>query len=120
MKHNEIRIDNWVRWNGPSHKEDARIISMSKEEVMFACGDTATYNELRPIKLTKKLLKHIGFDCFGKDWEGVDRYELHLMKIEIRGKEFYEFQTGTYLKSLHQLQNVYYSLHENDLKINLK
>jgi hypothetical protein len=120
MKYNELRLDNWVRWNGPSHKEDARITWMTKEEVGFACGDTALYNELRPIKLSKKLLEKIGFKSFGKDWEGVERYELKYMMIEVRGREFYEFHTGTYLKSLHQLQNIYYFLNDDDLKINIK
>lgn len=120
MKYNELRLDNWVRWNGPSHVEDARITSMSKEEVCFACGDIALYSELRPIKLSKKLLEKIGFVCFGKDWEGVDRYELDNMTIEVRNRNYYEFHSGTYLKSLHQLQNIYYFLNDKDLKINLK
>ena len=120
MKYNELRLDNWVRWNGPSHKEDARIVWMTKEEVGFACGDTATYNELRPIKLSKKLLKQIGCDEIGKDFEGTDRFDLDDLTIEVRGKEFYEFQTGTYINSLHHLQNVYYHMHSKDLKINLK
>jgi hypothetical protein len=120
MKYNEVRIDNWVRWNGPHHKEDARIVCIGKEEVMFVCGDTALYNELRPIKLTKKLLKQIGCDHAGKDWQGIDTFDLNGLCIEVNGKEYYEFHSGTPLQSLHQLQNLYYQLKGEDLKINLK
>jgi hypothetical protein len=120
MKYNELRLDNWVRWNGPSHKEDARITWMTKEEVGFACGDTAQYNELRPIKLSKKLLEKIGFDYIGKDFDGIDTYELKDFRIDVCGKEYSDFHSGTPIKSLHQLQNLYYQLEGVDLKINIK
>ena len=119
MKYNELRLDNWVRWDGPLHKEYGRIISMSKEEVMFGCGDLATYGELKPIRLTRKLLKQIGCQHIGKDFEGTDRFDLDDLSIEIRNKKFYEFQTGKYINSLHELQNVYYHMHNKELKIKL-
>jgi hypothetical protein len=120
MKYNELRLDNWVRWDGPLYKEHARIICVAKEEVMFACGDTATYNELKPIRLTRKLLKQIGCDYFGKDNDGIDRYELNGFEILVSGNECYNLQSGRHFKSLHQLQNLYYQLKGEDIKITLK
>lgn len=39
MKVSELRIGNWVKWNGEDHQENALIASICKEEVGFKCGD---------------------------------------------------------------------------------
>ncbi len=62
MKANEIRIGNWILWKGPSHDENALVSAISKEEVIFKCGDSGLITECEPIPLTEEWLMKFGFE----------------------------------------------------------
>ena len=114
IKANELRIGNWVQWNGPSHTEKALVSCISSEELVFLCGDSGLINEIEPIPLTEKWLIKFGFE----------KTSLHYFKknnlILIVEDDCYETYLGSIMviiKHVHQLQNLYFALIWEELEI---
>ena len=108
MKANELRIGNFVydAWSNEIFCLDAlefkvRLLSDLKD------------NKLEPIELTEEWFIKFGFE------EEIDGYSLNPLTI---GKywirhNFQQLITTSELKYVHQLQNLYFALTGNELKI---
>jgi hypothetical protein len=123
MKRTELRIGNWIDWNG-----ELGVISQLLElEVAFKCGESDLYKSLKPIPLTEEWLLKFGFKKDTKyDWE-----------LKVNGVLFYgmcddsqPINTGIgilnlpnsiiNIKHVHQLQNLYFALTGEELTIKNK
>ena len=123
MNANELRINNWVGWNGPSHYENALVSAISKDEIFFKCGDSGLINEIEPILLTEKWLLRFGFEkIIGK----IDIYEKDRLRIWVgsRGQSLcYLIEEDTTsahyipnsIEYVHQIQNLYFALFGKEL-----
>ena len=124
MNANELRINNWVGWNGPSHYENALVSAISKDEIFFKCGDSGLINEIEPILLTEKWLLRFGFEkIIGK----IDIYEKDRLRIWVgsRGQSLcYLIEEDTTsahyipnsIEYVHQIQNLYFALFGKELE----
>ena len=123
MNANELRINNWVGWNGPSHYENALVSAISKDEIFFKCGDSGLINEIEPIPLTEEWLLKFGFEkIIGK----IDIYEKDRLRIWLgsRGRSLcYLIEEDTTsahyipnsIEYVHQIQNLYFALFGKEL-----
>lgn len=103
----ELMIDNYVLWND----EIACISQLHELEVCFKCGDYGFYQDLKPILLTSRLLKHIGY----KQHRYIKYYfEGHKFDLIFQNEKFCTLidynKMPSYINSLHELQNIYYWL----------
>lgn len=124
---NELRIGNWVLWNGPDHIENAKISAIANEEVAFKCGDYGSINDIQPIPLTPEILEKIGLKRDEEGW--ILDFDNKLYDplgrngtggLSQRDTTVFAYKhTNSILKVgvryLHQLQNIYFSLTGKEL-----
>jgi hypothetical protein len=116
---NELRLGNWVLING----HVSEIVGIGLNEAEYALkGISITpidYDELTPIPLTEDLLLKCGFDTIQDGWyhlylkNRIITWNLYDNKLRIDG-----IQTN-HIKSLHQLQNLYFALTGDELNVEL-
>lgn len=120
MEAKELRIGNWV--NVPEsafgfYSYTYRISPAFIEVRTNGVYQTFEINDIKPIPLTPEILEKAGFERIGNKWK--------LKNISIGlGNSFISCLIGqTYiepnLKHLHQLQNLYFALTGEELKIEL-
>jgi hypothetical protein len=118
MTANELRIGNWVYWNGPSSKEKALIYSITKDEIIFYCGDSGLIEEIEGIPLTPKRLLKLGFIEF-EDKTFIHDSLRYSDKFKLREDGVLVYVTSevyiTDLKYVHQLQNLFFELTRKEL-----
>ena len=110
LKATELRIGNWV-----SSKEiPVQIEEITTETVRYCFGDFPI-NYIRPIPLTAEYLMRFGFECRivheHKAW-GFDK-----IYIWENNKGKFEWSVGLPIKSIHQLQNLFFALTGYELKL---
>ena len=109
MKANELRIGNWI--NRDSENEELRLWHFYKiAECVFDEDD------LKPIPLTEEWLLKFGFKKIG----GTIYKNIGSIEIGLTGKRFYiqircENITIQNIKHVHQLQNLYFALTNQEL-----
>jgi hypothetical protein len=120
MKANELRIGNWVDWNG-----ELGVISQLLElEVAFKCGESDLYESLQPIPLTEEWLLKFGFEMINSS---PINYKIYCLKditfnvikdsnIKLYNKIVYSEQYKL-IESVNQLQNLYFALTGEELTI---
>ena len=116
MTAKELRIGNWVDWNG----ENGVVSQILEHEVVFKCGEDTLISELKPIELTEEILLKCGFS---KDNELYFRFYLLDKSIQydlddncICISDSWEWNK---IKYLHQLQNLYWCLCNEELNVNM-
>lgn len=121
MEIRELRLNNWVY--SLQIGEYVQISSIDSEfvtlkaHVMF---DHVYADMIEPIPLTEEILLKCGFDKFLKGIKCsdiYDTYRLGFFQIE-NHYGIYVFH-GVEIKHLHQLQNLYFALTGEELKIEL-
>ena len=121
---NELRIGNWVLWNGPDHVENAKISAISNEEVAFKCGDYGLINEIQPIPLTPEILEKCGLKNGNSELDRNVFYSTnkHLAQFSVNISGSFGIYVGVFialrsvhLEYLHQLQNIYFALTGEEL-----
>lgn len=131
MKAQDLRIRNYVKWNGPVYKEIARISFITNEEVGFWCGDTAVIQEIEPIPLTEEWLVKFGLTTITTSDNGDSNYwskdndlsvdvEPNVTGHSVETLFYYrlhEKQRRKHLMYVHQLQNLYFCLCGEELTI---
>jgi len=119
MKANELRIGNYVNEEYGGIYE---VININSEGIDYVDLRKPTFkaigrfdiNSIKPIPLTEEWLVKLGYDLISENHYGILG---HLIwKIEGR---FYCDKNGMQLKYLHQLQNIFFALTNQELKINL-
>lgn len=132
MKANELRIGNWVKWNGDDHQEIALVASICKEEVGFKCGDFGLIESIEGLSLKEDwLLKH-GFLVKNFDYsipisdckivwltlipqdEECTAYSVCVTQTDEGEEDQNVFLSD--ISYVHQLQNLYFTLTGNELK----
>lgn len=121
MKANELRIGNWVLWNGPSHTENALVSIISEGEIHFSCGDSGLINEIEGIPLTEKWLINLGFEKT-MSWTYSIELTGNLNLVYYLGEKGWSMWFSNYskfsdLKYVHQLQNLYFALIGKELTL---
>jgi hypothetical protein len=110
MEAKELRIGNYVDWNG----EKAIISQLLEKDVCFKCGEDCLYEDINPIKLTEEWLLKFGY------WK-LDNKDIHFVT---KGHIIWKCnnllmcdKNGLIIKSVHQLQNLYFALNREELII---
>lgn len=130
MEADDLRIGNWVKDIKKGYVSIHGIEPNWEEVWLNYCHGSGIYKkriiEIRPIPLTEELLKKCGFQ---QRPIRNDSYSLCLQEFCIyRNEDTCHFElpneyggTGSYveIKSLHQLQNLYFALTGEELEINL-
>lgn len=98
----ELRIGNLVNQKGSFLTERVTLELLCRKDVI-----------LEAIPLTEEWLLKLGFDNFGKRW-----MEKNLPLDIIKANGFYMANVVNEIKYVHQLQNLYFALTEEELKIN--
>lgn len=129
MEAKELRIGNWVIWNGPSHQERALISCLTKEEVFFSCGESALISEIEGEPITEEWLVRLGFEKMnnGKYYTKIFGIGTWLM-FETKGFTYWvgvgdwndtDHQSVGLGKTqyIHQLQTLYFALTGQELEL---
>jgi len=112
MKATEFRIGNLVLWQN----EIACIAQILELEVVFKCGDIGFIKDCQPIQITKDWLLKLGFEetefCFRLG-------TFFLTKSKQAERFFYQdYKNRFIVMHVHQLQNLYFALYEEELIFN--
>ena len=106
MKAEELRIGNLVIYGGS-------VVKMNLHEFTHFLRFPETY---MPITLTEEILLKCGF----VNWDKVDDcYIIKGLIIWKCNEMFLCYKNGVHIKYLHQLQNLYFALTNEELEINL-
>jgi hypothetical protein len=125
MKANELRIGNWIRTSKEEQAVDVLCDSLST--INQHC---ITYDMVAPIQLTEQWLIRFGFEKDEEFDEGgiVDyRYFLHKRNFTLSFTSNFSTEDFIYVNYnqggvdcffIHQLQNLYFALTGEELKLN--
>lgn len=106
---NELRVGNWVESSGQI------------KQINGINGSQNAFYDFNGIPLTKDILLKCGFEKSGGSWR---RDEVIIYTHEIDDLTYHTesimSEGGIEIKSLHQLQNLYYALTGKELEVNLK
>lgn len=138
MKCTDLKIGNYVKFYDPINGTNiyrvyyiadyGNISSVSLEgKGQLASG---TIKDIEPIELTEEVLLKIGFEKDGNNYSLVcgdievgyyiDKFKQVLYINISREKRFYKNELRSYdVKYLHQLQNAYYLLTNEEMEVNL-
>lgn len=120
MKANELRLGNWVDFNG----EKARISQLWEMEAIFKCGDSALYSELNPIPLTEEILlkaggqkkEHVTLELTkGRKLLFTTRHTKYYQVFLLHNDDMIALSMDEIY--LHQLQNLFFALTGEEIKI---
>ena len=127
LQANELRLGNWVNY----HNDDTpfRIIEIAISGLSVKNSEEETWIELdqfSPIPLTPEILEKCGFIKLRNNWsENVpDTFKINLLNLN-NGDDILNLILNAVnapcpkVKYLHQLQNIYFCLCEEELKIEL-
>jgi hypothetical protein len=113
MKANELRIGNYVTAVDNIQTVSA-IMSNCEDKYIFSkehyCGILLT--DLEPIPLTEEWLLKFGFE-YRKDTDCYHYYNFILNKLFV----MMDIDIHVYIKHVHQLQNLYFALTQEELTI---
>ena len=113
MKAEDLRLGNYVELEGLICKLNRTTLSAILQ---------GRYNELKPIPISEKILLNCGFETIENNWKVLDCFYLKLSWERLAGFWLTFENESIYLshiKHLHQLQNIFFSLTNEELTINL-
>lgn len=114
MEARELRIGNFVDWNG----EVGIVSQLLEKDIFFKCGETDLYDAIKPIPLTKEWFEKFGYydtnmpNHFIKDEMTIDEHSFW----DCNGM-FIDNKNGVCIQYVHQLQNLYFALRQEELII---
>jgi hypothetical protein len=119
MESNELRIGNLVKWYDVSKVLELHSEKNEFDNVYIECEESfewTEYDKLIPIELTEEWLLKFGF--ISNPYQ--DRYEKDIIRIncnKIKGFTELWIDGMPHIKYIHQLQNLYFALTGEELKI---
>jgi hypothetical protein len=145
MKTNELRIGNWVKRNLPTDMTYAKVLEIIHNGLLVQDKDGyigCSMNFIEPIELTEELMLNIGFKKVFQSKMTKGKFELN---VDMEDNEFLNIVYHVYasgntnlnitqrrcaslcddsidksgIKYLHQLQNAYYLLTNEELEVKL-
>ena len=116
---NELRIGNYLIAQEPEH--NGKAFAIDAGDILEIRKGTNTY-KYATIPLTPEILEKCGFRWYDNEWYEI-KDKVHL-SVSVEGAGYIYFGKGEYLfksniKHLHQLQNLYFALTNNELNIQL-
>lgn len=122
---NDLRKGNWVHYyGGSSHGiilgmkfsefSDSNNISVSIEPPNASGWAGTDLEDLTPIPLTEKILLKFGFKLENQ-WKEQKLYSIGAFSLVVENNKFEFEHTSTFIKDVHHLQNLYYSLFLKEL-----
>ncbi len=139
---NELRIGNWILFQ-PNNKISRWVLVEILDRTNVITHDMGhslvlSYSDIQPIPLTPEILGKCGFDVWDRKLStehskevGNDGFKLKsIYKKEYKSNQFLLVGNGAYdelgetdlsevCKNLHQLQNLYFALTNQELEIKL-
>ena len=115
MEANELRLGNWVNILAPG-RNDQTMIAHCINNLEITNGEIIDPMYPEPIPLTDKHLQQFGFDYISKTaWDNARwmRAPIHIQETLTKDYVFH----GVVIKSVHQLQNLFFALTETELEI---
>ena len=123
MKANELRIWNLVKYRGENWRISSIFDNGIIQLVRFKIYKAANISEIEPISLTEEWLLKFGFKKRKNrhlfHWENkivVSEYKDEFEKFFFP-KTGYDIRFSNEIKCVHQLQNLYFALIQEELKI---
>jgi len=118
MKANELRIGNLIYVDSKLRYVFGTIYKTIQHNYNT---QNSTYsenyeNECEPIPITEEWLLKFGFEVYEFD-NKENQYRFKDRLIVIRDNNFHDYGTSVKLKSVHQLQNLYFALTNEELTI---
>jgi hypothetical protein len=138
MKANELRLGNWVKVHDPIFGVNTYKVATIRDNGIITLSDkiSCLVSNIEPIELTEEVLVKIGFEIKSK-FKTFTSYEIGIrlsdsfVRIEytlfddcgttleiIQFNDHNEFRNGN-IKYLHELQNAYYCLTNEELEVEL-
>ena len=133
MKAKDLRIGNYMHAVHENFSEVVEVLDISEDEINHSAGWDGVINyDLEYIPLTEEWLERLGFIRPEKFWGDEWRKDIYWLNADIFneikvGGNTVVYQLGigmskprwqrTQLKYVHQLQNLYYALAEEELTI---
>ena len=131
MEARELRIGNLVysyaEWHQISCEQVSTVSVVFNNSVILAHGLEVKLNKIKPIPLTEDWLLKLGFGrcddhvmsikCFDELLIEYD-YHFHRCFVVIDTDTTTDIKWVTHIKHVHQLQNLYFALTGEELKIN--
>lgn len=118
IKANELRIGNLIMSPDTKHPVVVEI-----NHLLYIAGDEKYYGEYEPVPLTPEILEAAGFKIEDKLNVGAQTYFKdgmgEYLTYHYDGFCVYESSKQPVIKSLHQLQNLYFALTGQELEIKL-
>jgi hypothetical protein len=132
MKANELRIGNWIELDNDlrlEHKHNQRINKIRTIDCQLVSDENEYYGQLyefiKPIPLTEEWLVRFGFTPDHNDYffecedHGVELEASWSSRNMQTGETFgWHISEYQHVKSVHQLQNLYFALTGEELKLN--
>ena len=112
MEAKELRIGNYVNLIADGHEHEPDTFQWTIEDYEYY--ETEMFNIL-PIPLTKEWLVKFGFDKL-EGWDDMFYFQIGGFQIYESNVSGYEYD-GFNIKYLHQLQNLYFALTNEELTI---
>ena len=109
IQSNELRIGNWVKDEEGIFPITATFFNLLKLNL------ETTY----PIMLTEEWLLKLGFEKL-TGWDNMEYFDNEGIHIYLCGdmkKEWFEYDNDMEIKSVHQIQNLFFALKEKELII---
>lgn len=128
IKSNELRLGNWVNFGVltvPIKSIYTESVLEDKTSVYVKLNDKLSnycldIKDISPIPLTEEILLKIGFRKIGSNEYYLDKFMIECFSdgFYFTGGEGVRF--GDSIEYLHQLQNMYYALHKEELEVKFK
>lgn len=118
---NEVRIGNWINILYADGKTQTSKIDMISKEGGFGFDEEDGWSMYVPIELTEEILEKCGFEPCSDDglWNYIGMQSFTLQNRYLSGDGFdaklFNEDIMPFIKSLHQLQNLYFALTNEEL-----
>lgn len=116
MRTQEIRIGNYVFQNGKTTMVESIKSSLND----WSRINGLIYKSCEPVPLTEEWLLKFGFvkSTGWHDFEYFDKNGVHIYVCNDGNNEWFEYEMEFKVKSVHQLQNLYFALKNEELWLN--
>ena len=118
METKDLRIGNYVSYLG----EPQEVLGMDKTQVYIKPFNFVLFldiDEVEPIPITKEWLLNFRFEkkIGGDDMVYFNNNEVNIYLCNDLNKFWFELENGLEIKYVHQLQNLYFALTNEELKL---
>jgi hypothetical protein len=126
---NYIRLDSTKEWIPKNEGQWTMVTSICARGINYShhFGESVSWDEIEmyePIPLTEDILLKCGFELSGSEF-GIDCFEEGELRLDKKtfAPRFYDYDSSCdlpyFIEHLHQLQNLYFALTNEELKVNL-